>query len=142
MAEETTELPIDRRLAHLLRTYRAWISIIVLAIGFLLTILAFGAFTPLSGSQPFTTINTATAPSGGANYNLIFVVVGPILIIVGGYLVGSYFNARHKFDHLMLTKSKAEFLRNIPELEELRWDLTPADQERYEQRLAELRLRR
>jgi len=42
----------------------------------------------------------------------------------------------------MLTKSKAEFLRNIPELEELLWDLTPKDQTRYDQRLAELRLRR
>ena len=141
MPEEAEKLPFDRRFRHGLRTYRAWISITVLAIGFLLTILALGAFTPLSTSPPFPTINSATdTPS--ANYNLIFVILGPILIIVGGYLVGAYFAARQKFEHLMLTKSKAEFLRNIPELEELLWDLTPRDQVRYEQRLAELRLRR
>ncbi len=134
-------LPWDRRFRRGLRTYRAAISIFVLAVGFLLTILALGAFTPLSLSPPFNTIDTAT-DTPTANYNLVFVIVGPILVIVGGYLVGSYFTARRRFDHLMLTKSKAEFLRNIPEVEELLWDLTPGDQLRYEQKLAELRLRR
>ncbi len=141
MPTESPEVTFDRRLRHALRTYRAAISIAVLAIGFLLTILALGAFTPLHASQPFQTIDRSTSTST-ANYNLVFVIVGPILIIVGGYLVGAYFVARRQFEHLMLTKSKAEFLRNIPELEELLWDLTPRDQVRYEQRLAELRLRR
>ena len=141
-APEVEEVvPWDRRLRRGLRTYRAAISIFVLAVGFLLTILALGAFTPLSTSPPFNTINTAT-DTPTANYNLVFVIVGPILIIVGGYLVGAYFSARRKFEHLMLTKSKAEFLRNIPEVEELLWDLTPDDQLRYEQKLADLRLRR
>jgi hypothetical protein len=141
MPREANELPFDRRVRVWVRTYRAAISIAVLAIGFALTILALGAFTPLMSSPPFPTINGATdTPS--ANYDLVFVIIGPILIIVGGYLVGSYFYARRKFEHLMLTKSKAEFLRNIPDLEELLWDLTPQDQVRYEQKLADLRLRR
>ncbi len=42
----------------------------------------------------------------------------------------------------MVTKSKAEFLRNIPELEELLWDLTPSDEDRYQRKRAELRVRR
>jgi hypothetical protein len=134
-------VPWDRRFRRGLRTYRAAISIFVLAVGFLLTILALGAFTPLSTSPPFTSINAAT-DTPAANYNLVFVILGPILIIVGGYLVGAYFAARRQFEHLMLTKSKAEFLRNIPEVEELLWDLTPSDQIRYEQKLADLRLRR
>jgi hypothetical protein len=141
MSTEESELPFSSRLKDWVRTQRAAISIAVLAIGFALTILALGWFTPLSTAQPFTTINQATnTPS--ANYNLVFVILGPILIIVGGYLVAAYFHARRQFEHLMMTKSKAEFLRNIPELEELLWDLTPADQVRYEQKLGELRLRR
>jgi len=141
MPEEATELPFDRRLRTWLRSQRAAISIAVLAIGFGLLILALGAFTPLANSPPFTTINRSTdTPS--ANYDLVFVILGPILIIAGGYLVGAYFYARRQFEHLMLTKSKAEFLRNIPELEGLLWDLTPKDQVRYEQKLVELRLRR
>ena len=141
MPPDAAELPFDRRLRVGLRTHRAIISIAVLAIGFLLSILALGAFTPLRASAPFSTIDHSTdTPS--VDYDLVFVIVGPILIILGGYLVGAYFYARRRFEHLMLTKSKAEFLRNIPELEELLWDLTPADEGRYETKLAELRLRR
>jgi hypothetical protein len=141
MASEESDLTFEHRLRFWLRTHRAVISIVVLAIGFFLSILALGYFTPLSQSEPFSTINSSTnTPT--ANYNLVFVIVGPILIIVGGYLVGSYFYARQRFEHLMLTKSKAEFLRNLPEVEELLWDLTPGDEVRYEQKLADLRLRR
>jgi hypothetical protein len=42
----------------------------------------------------------------------------------------------------MVTKSKAEFLRNLPEVEDLLWDLTPADEVRYLDKKAELRIRR
>lgn len=141
MTSATAAVPLERRFRHGLRTYRAWISDLVLAIGVLLTTLAIGFFTPLANSAPFTIINNATnTPS--ANYNLLFVIVGPIIIVAGAYLAGSYYVARRKFDHLMVTKSKAEFLRNIPELEDLLWELTPADEVRYEEKKVELRVRR
>jgi uncharacterized membrane protein YbhN (UPF0104 family) len=135
------KIPLGRRLRYGMRKHRAEISIFILAVGVLLTILAAGYFTPLSTMGPFPAINAATATSSW-NYNLLFVIVGPIIVIVGTYMVGTYFNARHKFEHLMLTKSKAEFLRNIPELEDLLWDLTPADEQRYEAKRAELKVRR
>jgi hypothetical protein len=135
------KVPLGRRLRYGMRKYRAEIALFILAVGVLLTVLAAGYFTPLSTMGPFPAINAATDTSSW-NYNLLFVIVGPIIVIVGTYMVGAYFNARHKFEHLMLTKSKAEFLRNIPELEELLWDLTPADEERYEAKRAELKVRR
>lgn len=141
MTSTAEAVPFERRFRHAMRTYRAWISDFILAVGILLTTLALGAFTPLANSWPFTVINGVTnTPS--ANYNLLFFVLGPIVIIAGAYLAGSYYVARRKFDHLMVTKSKAEFLRNIPELEDLLWELTPADEVRYEQKKAELRVRR
>ena len=138
-AEE--KVPLERRFRHGLRTYRAEISVFVLAVGAALTVLAAGFFTPLSSIGPFPTINTATN-TPNANYNLLFVIIGPIIVIVGMYMVGAYFIARRKFEHLMLTKSKAEFLRNIPEIEKLLWDLTPRDEVRYDEKRADLRLRR
>jgi ABC-type phosphate transport system permease subunit len=141
MPSEAEPVPFERRFRHGLRTHRAVISVFVLAVGVLLTVLAAGAFTPLQNSFPFTAINSATNPAAGPNYNLVFIIVGPIIVIVGAYLVGAYFSARHRFEHLMLTKSKAEFLRNIPELEKLLWDLTPEDEVRYDRKRAELRLR-
>jgi hypothetical protein len=135
---------LSRRLRHLSRVYRAPIAVIVLGVGLLLTVLAIGEFTPLKYAAPFSTIDAATDQSGsnGPNYNLVFVIAGPILIIIGGYLVGAYYYARQRFEHLMLSKSKAEFLRNLPEVEDLLWDLTPADEQRYEAKKAELRVRR
>lgn len=141
MADDEASVPFDRRLRHGMRTYRAIISEVVLAIGLLLVVLALGDFTPLRTAYPFSAINPATdTPS--TNYNLAFVIIGPIVSIVGAYLVGAYFHARRKFEHLMLTKSKAEFLRNIPEVEDLLWDLTPRDETRYQEKLSDLRLRR
>ncbi|MFZ0699872.1 MAG: hypothetical protein WAN74_06780 [Thermoplasmata archaeon] len=127
-----------------LRTHRAMISIIVFAAGLVLTTLALGAFTPLANSWPFQQITAATddSGSGGWNWNLVFAIVGPIVVIIGAYLVGAYYTARRKFEHLMRTKSKAEFLRNIPLIEELLWDLTPNDEVRYAQKREELRLPR
>jgi NADH:ubiquinone oxidoreductase subunit 5 (subunit L)/multisubunit Na+/H+ antiporter MnhA subunit len=124
-----------------MRVYRAAISIVVLAVGILLSVLAIGFFTPLSSDPAFVAINSLTNQPN-ANYNLVFVIAGPIISIIGMYLVGAYYYARRKFEHLMVTKSKAEFLRNIPELEEILWDLTPIDEVRYETKRAELRVRR
>lgn len=137
-------LPLGRRLRLGLRQHRAIVAVVVLAAGALLTILAAGDFTPLSTAGPFPSINAGTdrSASGGVNYNLAFAVIGPILILVGAYLVGAYYVARRKFEHLMVTKSKAEFLRNIPEIEEILWDLTPSDEQRYLDKRAELKVRR
>jgi len=141
MTEEPTRPAYDRRFRTGMRVHRAVISVVVLAVGAFLCVLAIGFFSPLSSLSFFTTINSQT-DQPNANYNLVFVILGPIIAVVGLYLVGAYYYARRKFEHLMVTKSKAEFLRNIPELEELLWDLTPNDEVRYEDKRAELRVRR
>jgi hypothetical protein len=144
MAEVAAKVPFDRSLRRFVRTYRFLLSILLLAGGILLTVLAVGAFTPLSQTPPFPSIDSATDQSstGGPNYNLVFVVAGPIVVLIGTYLVGAYYIARRKFEHLMVTKSKAEFLRNLPELEDLLWDLTPDDEQRYLEKKSDLRIRR
>jgi hypothetical protein len=141
MAEEAPKEPLSHRFRTGLRVHRAVVSVVVFAAGVFLSVLAIGFFTPLSSLAFFAAINSVTNPSY-ANYNLVFVIVGPIVAILGAYLVGAYYYARIKFEHLMVTKSKAEFLRNIPELEEILWDLTPNDEVRYETKRAELRVRR
>lgn len=141
MPSEGETAPFGQRLRHALRQYRFFLAAVVLAVGILLTVLAIGDFTPLASTPPFPSINSVTDTSA-ANYNLVFVIAGPIVIIIGGYLVGAYYLARHRFEHLMRTKSKAEFLRNLPEVEDLLWDLTPADEVRYEAKKIELRIRR
>ena len=142
--DDQEPMPIGQRLRLGLRQHRALVAVVVLTAGVVLTVLAVGDLTPLSSVAPFPSVNAATdqSASGGVNYNLAFVIAGPILILVGGYLVGAYYVARRKFEHLMVTKSKAEFLRNIPEIEEILWDLTPTDEQRYMDKRSELKVRR
>lgn len=132
------------RARHWLRTYRFPLSSLILAVAVVMVILALGDFTPLNTLYPFSVINGYTDQSGngGENWNLLFVILGPILVIIGGYLVGVYLVARRRFEQLMRSKSKAELLRNISELEELLWDLTPDHQRRYDRKCAELHIRR
>ena len=145
MADEVpAPLPFTQRVRHWLRTHRFPLSCVILGAGIVMVVLALGDFTPLNAVFPFTSINASTdrSGSGGENWNLVFVVIGPILVIIGGYLVGAYLVARRRFEQLMHSKSKAELLRNIPEIEELLWDLLPEDQGRYEQKCIELHIRR
>ncbi|MCI4363087.1 MAG: DUF3198 domain-containing protein [Thermoplasmata archaeon] len=141
MAEERDNSG-SRRLRLFLRTHRFLFAALILGAGALLSALAIGFFTPINAAQPFSSINSVTDQPNGANYNLLFVIVGPIVSIIGAYFVGAYVIARRKFEHLMQTRSKAEFLRNIPELEQLLWELTPHDEERYFDKRVELRVRR
>jgi hypothetical protein len=141
---ETERIPFDRRLRVFVRAQRFFLSLVVLGIGILLTVLAVVDLTPLNQTSAFHGINGLTdqSGSGGPNYDLAFVIMGPIIAIIGAYLVAAYYLSRRKFEHLMLSKSKAEFLRNLPDIEDLLWDLTPKDEVRYEQRKSELRIRR
>jgi threonine/homoserine/homoserine lactone efflux protein len=133
--------PLGRRFRTFLRTYRFALSIFLFAVGVLLTVLAAGDLTGLSAYPPFSWIDSIT-DQANVNYNLVFVVLGPIITIVGAYFLASYILARRRFEHLMETRSKAEFLRNLPEIEKLLWDLTPEDEIRYANKKADLRIRR
>ncbi len=141
MPPRTPKQTADRRIKDWLRRNRFVVSVVVLAAGAFLTVLAAGDLTPLNTVQPFLAINAVTAAPNGANYNLAFVVIGPIVALVGAVLVGGYVLSRRRFEHLMKTKSKAEFLRNLDKIEELLWDLTPTDEQRYLDKRAEFRLR-
>ncbi len=144
----------NTRLRNLFRTYRLPMSAAVLAVGAFLSITAFAAYTPLLTDVPFSqyvpsllgpdcpaSSNICPASPGPVDWVLAFVVVGALLDIIGLYLVVAYIVARRRFEHLMKTKSKAEFLRNITEVEDLLWDLTPEDEIRLVRKKQELRVR-
>jgi len=90
MAPEET-VTFGHRLRFFLRAQRFPLSVLVLAIGVVLITLAAGNLTPLRDNAPFTTINPVTdqSSSNGPNYNLAFAIMGPIITIVGLYLVGA-----------------------------------------------------
>jgi ABC-type multidrug transport system fused ATPase/permease subunit len=145
------------RLRRFLRTARFPLSLVVLAVGVALTVIAMGAWTPLISDPPFNSLAppllgpdcserpappcSSTPPTTGVDWTLAFWIVGPILALVGVYMSYAYLKARWRFEHLMRTKSKAEFLRSVAEVEDLLWDLTPKDEVRLLQKKQELKIR-
>jgi hypothetical protein len=147
------KLPFGARARRFLRTIRFHIAVVVLVIGAFLCLTSFAAYTPLLTEPPFSSYvptllgpdcsNTSVCPASptGVDWVLLFIVLGAILVIAGLYLTISYVLARNRFEHLMKTKSKAEFVRNLPEAEDLLWDLNPKDEIRLAQKKQELRVR-
>ncbi len=153
MSEE--DVSLVTRLRYYYRVIRFPLGIVVCILGAFLSISAFAAYSPLLYDQPFSSyVPSLLGPdcpanaSCPANYQsattdwiLLFVIAGIIIDIIGIYMVAVYLVARKRFEHLMKTKSKAEFVRNLPEVEDLLWDLTPKDEERLVVRKQELRIR-
>jgi hypothetical protein len=142
----TPQWNLYSRLRYWSLSNRFFLSLLVLVAGGILTTIAIAAWTPLISSPLFSGfvpgLKGTDGPSGtGPDWTLAMAIVGPILVIVGGYLAGSYIIARERFEHLMKTRSKAEFLRNVPEVEDLIWDLTPRDHERLIRKKQEFKIR-
>ncbi len=82
--------------------------------------------------QPLTDILDAFG-----NWIVWFVVVGPLLTLVGGWYFIDTVRKQREFEKLVNVSSKAHFVRNQERLEELSWYLR-AD---YGKRLAERKKR-
>lgn len=145
-ADVPPRLTFYSRLRYWSLSNRFVLSLVVLVAGGILSTIAIAAWTPLISSPLFSGfvpgLKGTDGPNGaGPDWTLAMAIVGPILVIVGGYLATSYILARERFEHLMKTRSKAEFLRNVPEVEDLIWDLTPRDHERLIRKKQEFKIR-
>lgn len=140
--------PFSTRLRRALRTYRFAISIAVTVVGLALFFIGLFAWTPLGSpdgplaglEQPLLGPDGNTGATG-PDWTLAMLPGGGLMALIGGYMVGVYVIARRRFEHLMKTKSKAEFLRNVTEAEDLLWDLTPEDEIRLVRKKLELKIR-
>lgn len=146
--EGTPPLDFLTRLKRTLRGFRFPISVVVLVLGLVLFFIGLFAWTPLGSSngalsgleQPLLGTDSASGCCG-PDWTLLMLPGGGLLAAIGGYLAGVYIIARRRFEHLMKTKSKAEFLRNVTEAEDLLWDLTPEDEIRLVRKKLELKIR-
>lgn len=53
------------------------------------------------------------------NYNLILFIVGPLLLIIGGFYFGEQIVLRRRFDRLLDTTKRSEFTSRRRDLEDL-----------------------
>lgn len=95
------------------------IGALVLALGLTLTVISFvySFVDPASRGWLDWYADLVERPEG--NYNLILFILGPILLIAGGFYVGEQLVLRRRFERLLETPKKSEFASRRRDLEEL-----------------------
>ena len=104
--------------------YTLHFGLILFILGIILTIFGFfGVFfygnTPDFIKEPLDSIG---------DWKYWCILIGPILIIAGGWYFFDNISKRREFKDLMKTTSKAKFIRNLDRVEYLAWKLTPDHQ--------------
>jgi hypothetical protein len=74
-------------------------------------------------------------------WNVWLVVLGPMFLIAGGWVVGDNIAKRREFNRLITTHSKATFVRNLDRLEELAWLLSEDHERRVWEKKQELHIK-
>lgn len=101
--------------------YTLYLGFLLLLMGIILTILGIlGVFyiENLDGS-----LNNLMDQIG--DYKYWCILIGPVLILAGGWYFYDNLNKRREFAELMETTSKKMFIKNLDRLEFLAWKLTP-----------------
>ncbi len=111
----------------ILREYRLEISSFVLVLGIVPTVLSIFHFF-LRPYLPSTVIDLLDAIGP---WFIWLVVVGPLLVLVGGYYFIDTLRKQREFENLIEVPSKASFVRNRERLENLTWYLPAEYRRRY-----------
>lgn len=107
-----------------LTTYTLQFGFILFILGIILTILGFFGVFYYDNSPGF--LKRVIDSVGDWKYWCI--LIGPVLIIAGGWYFFDNINKRKEFKNLIETTSKAKFIRNLDRVEFLAWKLTPDHQ--------------
>ncbi|UCE37861.1 MAG: DUF3198 domain-containing protein [Thermoplasmata archaeon] len=105
-------------------TYTLQFGFILFILGIILTIL--GIFGVFYYDQSPDFLKRTLDYIG--NWTYWCILVGPILLIAGGWYFFDNINKRKEFKELLETTSKAKFIRNQDRVEFLAWKLTPEHQ--------------
>jgi hypothetical protein len=106
-----------------LTTYTLYFGLVLLIMGLILTILGIlGMF--YSGSD-FLKGNVQGVIDLIGDWKYWCILVGPILVLAGGWYFFDNIKKRQEFKELMETTSKKKFLQNLDRVEYLAWKLTP-----------------
>jgi hypothetical protein len=109
---------------RILTNYTLHLGLILFVLGIILTIIGFFGVFYYDNAPDF--LKDVINAIGDWKYWCI--LLGPILIIAGGWYFFDNINRRKEFKELMETTSKAKFIRNLDRVEYLAWRLTPSHQ--------------
>lgn len=123
------------------RNHILGISGVILAVGIILTIISF-TYAYLSPRPAWLDSYAALVERSEGNYNLFLFILGPVLLLGGGFYVGEQIVLRRRFERLLDTPKKSEFASRRKDLEDLARRLPSTYNERIEAKEAEFRSKR
>lgn len=111
-------------------TYTLHFGFVLFILGIILTIIGF--FGVFYYDQSPDSIREIIDSIG--NWKFWCILIGPVLLIAGGWYFFDNIKKRREFHELMETTSKAKFIRNLDRVEYLAWKLTPSHQNQLVQK--------
>jgi len=124
-------------ISRLLRNIKVWLSVALLIVSIIGTIIGVFGLYPSKAPAVMRQVLDKVG-----DWYLWGLIGGPIGVLGFGWYVGDYFKKLKEFRELLNTNSKAKFLREIDRAEELAWHLGDRYIRRFEEKLAELGIRR
>jgi hypothetical protein len=114
---------------------------VVAAIGLVLTIISFTVrfARPTPGWLSWYT-NVVFRPEG--DYNLILLILGPIMLVIGGFYFGEQLVLRRRFERLLDTPRKSEFAGRRKDLDDLAKRLPSKFESRIDEKESEFKSKR
>lgn len=111
---------------------------LVAAVGLVLTVISFTyAFADAAPGWLGWYDGIVDQPQG--NWNTVVIIVGPILLIMGGFYLGEQIVLRRRFERLIDTTKKSEFTSRRRDLDDLSKRLPTNFSERLRDKEAEFR---
>ncbi|TET90264.1 MAG: DUF3198 domain-containing protein [Methanomassiliicoccales archaeon] len=124
-------------MAKFLREYSLELSSMIFMIGIIMTVFVMMKYL-FEGGLPYFLKNILDGIGG---WIVWMTVVGPILLMGGGWYFFDGIRKRREFTRLVTTDSKAVFVRNLDRIEELAYFLTQKHRDTMEERRKELRVK-
>jgi hypothetical protein len=116
---------------------------LLLILGIILTILGiYGVFIFDENADPPPPSSMVNLMDSIGNWIFWCVLVGPVVLIAGGWYFFDNRQKRKEFRELMETTSKAKFIRNLDRAEFLAWKLTLEHQKQLIEKKKELHIKK
>lgn len=110
-------------LKRVLTTYVLYFGLVLLIVGIILMI--FGILGMFYSGSDYIEGSIQGVIDLIGDWKYWCILVGPILIIAGGWYFFDNIKKRKEFIELMETTSKKKFIKNLDRVEYLAWKLTP-----------------
>ena len=118
------------------RNHMMEIGLALAVVGLVLTIVSFTyAFMDIQPSWLGWYHDLVERPEG--NYNLILLILGPILLIMGSFYAGEQIVLRRRFERLLDTSKRSEFTSRRRDLEDIAKRLPAGYRSRIEEKEAQ-----